>query len=59
MEHSKDEILQALKVIQDVCYIHNCKDCPFADGAEVCLITDNNPSGWEIDQSDPVWRALH
>lgn len=59
MDHSKDEILQALKVIKDVCATHHCQDCPFADDEAVCVINGTNPNDWVIAAPDPVWRALY
>lgn len=71
-QHTQEEILNALHVIQDVCESHtnqfsdkfdtNCKKCPLCmmiEDTPICNITDLAPDSWSIDDdSDIVWRAF-
>ena len=55
MKHTKDEIINALKVIKEEC--GRCCSCPFClDGA--CMII-RKPSDWDIADPEPeIWRAF-
>lgn len=62
MEHSRKEIIEALKIIKDVCIDNlECSTCPFAhiaNGYVKCKL-DEEPTNWNInDQKDEIWRAL-
>lgn len=62
MEHSRKEIIEALKIIKDVCIDNlECSACPFAhiaNGYVKCKL-DEEPTNWNInDQKDEIWRAL-
>ena len=66
MKHTKEEIINALKVIKDECADHErCKHCPFGDDGDSCNLvdlvdTDSIPSEWKIAELPPpeTWRAL-
>ena len=49
------DILDALEVIQTVCYNNTCVSCPF--GGESCHIKYPDPEQWEIDVNT-IWRAF-
>ena len=55
MKHTKDEIINALKVIKEEC--GRCCSCPFClDGA--CMII-RKPCDWDIADPEPeIWRAF-
>lgn len=64
--HSREEILQALRVIKDVCSQHDdCESCPFQVrdrfGDEGCKIQNDNddPSEWNIKDNDDNWKAFN
>lgn len=67
-QHTPEEILNALHVIQDTCkyYIKNgyedCRKCPLCtvvEGAPTCTIADLEPDNWGIaDDPDTTWRAF-
>lgn len=61
MKHTKEEIINALKIIKDECT--NCKNCPFGDSSYMigtyCKLLRSDPCGWEINDTPPqIWRAL-
>ena len=50
---TKEDILEALHIIQDVCEMNHCNDkCPFSDRYGQCLINHCDPSGWYITNPD-------
>lgn len=56
-EEKKEEIINALKVIQDVCKSNNdCRKCCFCDGSH-CKVIKNQPCNWIIDNKER-WYAL-
>lgn len=61
-EKKKEEILNALKVIQDVCKSHEkCATCPFyktKNRCNICSITNESPNKWRISRTNEIWRAL-
>lgn len=62
MEHSRKEIIEALKIIKDVCIDNlECSTCPFAhiaNGYAKCKL-DEEPTNWNINnEKDEIWRAL-
>lgn len=60
MKRSKEEILTALRIIQDECLEHdNCDGtCPFSMGPN-CLISKKTPNKWVInDETRQVWKGL-
>lgn len=60
MKHTKEETVNALKVISDECdAARDCRRCPFSDARGRCLIDETTPCGWEIADDKPMeWRAL-
>lgn len=61
MKHTKEEIINALKVIKDECnQTSECDDCPFADKNNNCAFSTEVPPDWEIAELPPPekWRAL-
>lgn len=51
------EIINALKIIKDVCMNHeHCIDCPFYY-PDICNIKHTDPVNWELSSSY-VWRAF-
>ena len=60
MKHTKEEILNALKIIKEECYHAACKECPFGERDGGCLTQDHVPESWSIEDEEPeqVWRAF-
>lgn len=69
-QHTSEEILNALHVIQDTCNYYTkdfdsnygCKKCPLCTMVEyspMCTVADLNPYNWSIaDDPDTTWRAF-
>lgn len=58
MKHTKEEIINALKIIQDECQnAGNCKYCPFGDSGGHCIVNEQAPSAWDIVEKE-TWRAF-
>ena len=61
-EKKKEEILNALKVIQDVCSSNeHCATCPFCstrNPCNTCSITNESPNNWRISGANEMWRAI-
>ena len=61
MKHTKEEIINALKVIKDECIGSDCFKCPLGNYRGECLITSNgNPEdNWKLNDTElETWRAL-
>lgn len=62
-ERSKNEIINALTVIKDVCkeYERKCHECPLRVGQSgSCCFSGKNPRDLNIKSPDPKnWRALY
>lgn len=62
MKHTKKEILDALKVIKDVCAdTESCSRCPFGKDNTIssCRITRVVPADWDIDDEEQeTWKAF-
>lgn len=58
--HTREEILDALCVIADVCeeMKTECKTCPFGSSGGRCIVVDNIPRAWSIGEKEEVWRAF-
>lgn len=57
MKYKKEDILNALKIIQETCNENgNCTFCPFGTKYGDCNITDDIPSRWETSQGE--WKAF-
>lgn len=58
----KEEIIKALKVIQDVCKSNeDCETCPFYsvnNPINRCSIKNESPYDWKIAEKNEKWRAL-
>lgn len=53
----REEIINALEVIKNVCEENKCREsCPFNRGT-VCKIQDSCPANWEIVEKF-FWKAL-
>lgn len=61
-DKKKEEIIKALKVIQDVCKSNeDCETCPFYsvnNPTKKCSITNELPNDWKIARKNEKWRAL-
>ena len=59
MEHTQEEILNALHIIRGECVKHtNCEKCPFRlKSAGRCYIQNIRPNVWKIKRNDN-WRAF-
>lgn len=58
MKHTKEEILNALRIIKDECRGTECKDCPFSDDALRCRVHES-PFSWDIkEENEKQWRAF-
>lgn len=60
MKYTKEEILNALQIIQNECRVHeySCYDCPFYNQDDGCAINKGIPNFWKINECEVVWRAL-
>ena len=60
MKHTKEEIINALKVIEDVCReCITCDVCPLGKENDVCRLDENIPACWDVAYNPPeTWRAL-
>ena len=61
MKHTKEEIINALKVIKDECREqYGCNNCPFGNDAARCKVKGTSPIDWNIAELPPpqTWRAL-
>lgn len=63
MKHTKEEIVNALKVIKEECLsASRCIDCPFYNHhntLEACRFLTNPPSMLQINETEPeAWRAF-
>jgi hypothetical protein len=60
MKHTKEEIINALKVIAEECESQGiaCNACPFCIN-ESCEVTSRTPNNWELNVAEPeTWRAF-
>lgn len=57
MEYTHEEIIEALKVISNVCANSKCSECCFGDKYNDCLINDIQPAMWVINPTQ-VWKAI-
>lgn len=60
MKHTQDEIINALKVIQDTCKsqgIELCRYCPLSKNGG-CVLQEQAPIDWKINPSPPLWKAF-
>ena len=62
MKHTKEEIINALKVIKDECaeFDDDCQACPFYSYEDGCKIANIEPWKWKLAELPPPekWRAL-
>lgn len=54
---SHEEILNAIRMIVNICNANHCEACPFSKNDE-CRLQYTPPTGWVISEPDPTWRAL-
>lgn len=61
MKHTQEEIINALKVIQDICIerqeTYPCEHCPLSKNGD-CVVQAQNPEKWKIRTSPPEWTAF-
>ena len=62
MKHTREEILNALGVIMDVCKetgekLEGCYSCPFYVNEE-CMIMCRKPESWSLNDKGAIWRAF-
>ena len=62
MRHSQEEIINALKVIQDTCNdmptVRACEHCPLSKNGD-CVLQNSAPEDWDIKTTPPVvWKAF-
>jgi hypothetical protein len=56
---NKEEILKALKVIQNICKsTTRCYQCPFGNDDNDCISQNRSPEEWKIGEKVEVWRAF-
>lgn len=60
MKHTEEEILNALKVIKEVCEGYDpCPNCPlYATEANCCGIQYRYAEDWELNDGTRMWRAF-
>ena len=61
MKHSQEEIINALKVIQDTCNEQHapypCEQCPLSKNGG-CVIQEQSPDEWKIRTAPPKWTPF-
>lgn len=57
MKYTEQQILEAVKLIQDICHETECEKCPFETADGECGITENVPEEWVINTPER-FRAL-
>lgn len=61
MKHTQEEIILALKVIQNTCNeapeFNPCEHCPLSKNG-VCVLQEQPPSDWDIKPSPSIWKAF-
>lgn len=61
MLHTQEEIINALKVIQDTCNaqveLNPCVNCPLSKNGD-CVLQEQPPADWEIKSNNSVWKAF-
>lgn len=61
MEHTQEEIINALKIIQDECQnATHCNSCLFREFVGIgfdCYFKQRHPSRWIVNEGEP-WRAF-
>lgn len=57
---NKEQIIEALKTIQEVCNENNndCECCPLYACEGICGVMDLSPDNWKINDPNEIWRAL-
>lgn len=63
MKVNRDNILDALNLIRDVCNAQGtedgcCRFCPFGDGTGDCVLLTIAPCSWEIKSKENDWKAF-
>lgn len=48
MKHTKEEIINALKVIKDECRGTSCVDCSLGNNVGDCRLSARSPAHWDI-----------
>ena len=57
---TKEEIIKALNIIQEVCNETDiCYKCPLSDNRDGCVLQNMSPIDWDIKTSEDVWRAFY
>lgn len=54
-----DEIIEALKKIKNVCEEYECRNCPLADIANNCQITENVPELWNLKNEKEIYKFFN
>lgn len=57
MKHTREEIITSLHIIKDTCSEFDCVLCPFRSIDTSCIIQDEPPKDWDINDND-TWRAF-
>ena len=66
MSYTREEIISALTTIKETCAEYerpllfpNCEKCElFDEQRQICAIMVCRPSGWELKEAEPNWRAF-
>lgn len=58
--YEREEILNALKLIREVCSNSTCDICPFRipETVDGCMINHCEPDRWQIVNEEPNWCAF-
>lgn len=58
MNYTHDEIISALKTIQEICAESKCIACPFGQG-QICVLKAQTAENWKINNNGKTfWRAF-
>lgn len=56
---NRQEILKALELIKGMCQKHEyCNECPFGTQDDYCIIQEQMPEDWKLNDTESLWRAF-
>lgn len=59
MKYSEKEVINALKVIKEVCEnTEMCRFCPLRNGYDSCSLRSEIPSKWKLNEPREPFRAF-
>lgn len=61
LDYDRKDILDALRLIHEICSNSSCDICPFRvpETVDECMIYHSQPDGWSIVSEEPNWCAFN